>query len=82
MFSQSVLLALIEGGRTRDEAYRIVQRDARTSVESRQHLRSVLEADEEVNLSMAELDVAFDLKRVLVHAHRAVDEVRLLADKL
>ncbi len=82
VFSQSVLLALIEGGRTRDEAYRIVQRDARTSVESRQHLRSVLEADEEVNLSMAELDVAFDLKRVLVHAHRAVDEVRLLADKL
>ncbi|MEI6700224.1 MAG: adenylosuccinate lyase [Actinomycetota bacterium] len=81
VFSQSVLLALIEGGRTRDEAYRIVQRDARTSVESRQHLRSVLEADEEVNLSAVELDVAFDLKRVLTHAHRAVDEVRLLANK-
>ncbi len=81
VFSQSVLLALIEGGRTRDEAYRIVQRDARVSVESRQHLRGVLEADEEVDMSSRDLDVAFDLSRVLTHAHRAVDEVRLLATK-
>ena len=32
VFSQSVLLALVAGGLTRDEAYRIVQRDARHRV--------------------------------------------------
>ena len=34
VFSQPVLLALVDGGLTRDDAYRIVQRDARTAVES------------------------------------------------
>ena len=79
VFSQSVLLQIIETGKTRDEAYRIVQRDARVSVESRRHLREVLEADDEVTLSAAELDIAFDLARVLTHAHRSVDAVRHLA---
>jgi adenylosuccinate lyase len=79
VFSQSVLLQIIETGKTRDEAYRIVQRDARQAVESRRHLRSVLEEDDEVTLSAAELDVAFDLTRVLTHAHRSVDAVRHLA---
>ena len=36
-------------GRTRDEAYRIVQRDARQAWEERRPLRAVLEADPEVD---------------------------------
>ena len=35
VFSQSVLLALVDAGPDRDEAYRIVQRDARTAWEQR-----------------------------------------------
>ena len=79
VFSQSVLLTLIEQGRTRDEAYRIVQRDARAAVESRRHLRTILEEDPEVTMDEAQLDRAFDLTRVLIHAHRGVDAVRHLA---
>jgi adenylosuccinate lyase len=80
VFSQSILLALVEQGRTRDEAYRIVQRDAREAVETQRHLRSILEADPDVTMDAAELDRAFSLDRVLVHAHRGVDAVRHLVD--
>ncbi|MDA8367378.1 MAG: adenylosuccinate lyase, partial [Actinomycetota bacterium] len=73
VFSQSVLLALVAGGLSRDAAYRIVQRDARAAWEERRPFRSVLEADPEVTLSAAELDDAFDLARTLRHVHRFTD---------
>jgi adenylosuccinate lyase len=73
VFSQSVLLALVSAGLTRDEAYRIVQRDARTAWSERRPLRSVLEADPEVTLSPEELDAAFDLTRTLRHMDRFAD---------
>ena len=73
VFSQSVLLALVAGGLSRDAAYRIVQRDARAAWEERRPFRAVLEADPEVTLSAAELDDAFDLARTLRHVHRFTD---------
>ncbi len=73
VFSQSVLLALVSSGLTRDEAYRIVQRDARRAWEERVHLRAVLESDAEVTLTPAQLDEAFDLSRTLRHADRFAD---------
>ena len=73
VFSQSVLLALVAGGLSRDAAYRIVQRDARAAWEERRPFRSVLEADPEVTLSAGELDDAFDLARTLRHVHRFTD---------
>jgi adenylosuccinate lyase len=75
VFSQSVLLALVAGGHSRDDAYRIVQRDARAAWETRTHLRQVLEADPEVGLDAERLDAAFDLGRVLHHARRGVDSL-------
>jgi adenylosuccinate lyase len=73
VYSQSVLLELIAHGMTRDDAYRIVQRAARTAVESNQAFRTVLEADEEITLDEAELDAAFDLDRMLRHRRRYLD---------
>jgi adenylosuccinate lyase len=73
VFSQSVLLALVGGGLARDEAYRIVQRDARVAWETQRPLRSVLAEDEEVTLSDAAFDAAFDLSHLLRHAGRVVD---------
>jgi adenylosuccinate lyase len=70
VFSQSVLLALVSAGMTRDQAYRVVQRDARAAWEERRPFRAVLEADPEVPLSAAELDAAFDLTRTLRHVDR------------
>ncbi|HXQ19811.1 MAG TPA: adenylosuccinate lyase [Acidimicrobiales bacterium] len=78
VFSQSVLLALVEAGHSRDEAYRIVQRDARQAWETRRHLRLVLEDDPAVGLDRAQLDGAFDLDRMLRHAPRAVAALELL----
>jgi len=73
VFSQSVLLALVRGGATRDAAYRIVQRDARAAWEERRPFRLVLEEDPEVDLDARALDEAFDLQRVLRHAGRFMD---------
>ena len=73
VFSQSVLLALVSSGRSRDEAYRIVQRDARAAWSERRPFRAVLEADPEVHLDPTELDGAFDLSRTLRHVDRFAD---------
>jgi adenylosuccinate lyase len=78
VFSQSVLLALVSGGLSRDAAYRIVQRDARAAWEEGRSFRSVLDADPEVTLSASELDAAFDLSRTLRHVHRFTDALEEL----
>jgi len=78
VFSQPVLLALVESGIERDAAYRIVQRDARAAWEEKRPFRTVLEADTEVTLDGAALDRAFSLERALQHVSKfrqAVEEV-------
>jgi adenylosuccinate lyase len=75
VFSQPVLLALVDAGRTRDEAYRIVQRAATRTWEEQRPFRSVLAEDPDVldSLSPERLDECFELGRALAHAGRAVD---------
>ncbi len=73
VFSQSVLLAMVELGMMRDDAYRIVQAAAAEAVSSGTHLRDVLVKSDQVSLTSEQLDVAFDLNRVLRHAGRTVD---------
>ncbi|MDE3086904.1 MAG: adenylosuccinate lyase [Acidobacteriota bacterium] len=76
VFSQSVLLALVSSGMTRDAAYRVVQRDARLAWDGRRPLRAVLEEDPEVSLDAAALDEAFSLERALRHVHRFLDALQ------
>ena len=73
VFSQPVLLALVDSGLSRDEAYRIVQEDAASAWSKRQQLREVLESDTRVKLSSKQLDDAFDLRRSLVHTNKTLD---------
>ena len=75
VFSQSVLLALIEAGLTRDVAYRIVQRNAMAAWDTQTNFRVLLEADAEVTAQVDRdvLDRAFDLSRVLKHAGHSID---------
>ncbi|MGH8980560.1 MAG: adenylosuccinate lyase [Acidimicrobiales bacterium] len=80
VFSQSVLLALVGSGLSRDDAYRVVQRDARRAWEEGRTLRAVLDEDPEVRLDAPALDAAFDLERVLRHRHRVLDVLRALDD--
>ncbi len=78
VFSQSVLLALVSGGLSRDAAYRIVQRDAREAWSDGRSFRQVLDDDPEVTLSPEALDEAFDLSRTLRHVHRFTDALEEL----
>jgi adenylosuccinate lyase len=73
VFSQPVLLALVASGLDRDDAYRIVQRDARLAWEERRPLRDVLSEDPDCPLEGPALDDAFSLDRALLHVHRFTD---------
>jgi adenylosuccinate lyase len=73
VFSQSVLLALVESGLARDDAYRIVQEAARIAVEGLRPLRDVLDDDVRVTLGAAILDRAFDATRMLADQQRFID---------
>ena len=74
VFSQPVLLALVEAGRTRDDAYRMVQRNAMATWEQRRPFLDVLRGDPEVveTLGGERLAACFDLKSALGNADHAV----------
>jgi adenylosuccinate lyase len=73
VFSQSVLLALVDSGMSRDDAYRVVQRASRRAIEEGRHFRDVVEVDDEVTLNAEALARAFDLDRLLRHRRRVLD---------
>lgn len=62
IFSQRVLLALVEAGMLRDDAYRLVQRSAMRAWEEKTPFRGLLESDPEVTglLTPETLDELFD----------------------
>lgn len=73
VFSQPVLLALVDAGMPRDDAYRVVQRNARAAWAEERPFKEVLEADPDVTLTGKQLDEAFDLGRSLRHVGRYLD---------
>lgn len=74
VFSQSALLALVESGMTRDDAYRVVQSAARDTIDTGTHFRQTLAAQPQVGaLGTGTVERIFDLARVLAHAGRALD---------
>ena len=75
VFSQAVLLALVSAGMTRDDAYRVVQRNAMRCWDEGVAFRSLLEDDPEVRAvaDRVDLDAAFDLKRALGNATLVFD---------
>jgi adenylosuccinate lyase len=64
VFSQAVLLALVDKGLARDAAYRIVQTHSMEAWNGDGELIDLLAADPEVGLSHEELDTCFSLERV------------------
>jgi len=78
VFSQPVLLALVAAGSSRDDAYRIVQRNALRSWEDGVDFRELLEKDDEVALTKEQLDEAFDLQRSVRNIDRVFDELAAL----
>jgi adenylosuccinate lyase len=64
LFSQRVLLALVEGGLQRDEAYRITQRLTQQAWDTKTPLRELLEQEPDVDL---DLDAIFDYAHYVRH---------------
>jgi adenylosuccinate lyase len=79
VFSQPVLLALVAQGRTRDDAYRIVQELALRAWDTRTPFRSLLESDDRVTLTAEQLDHCFDIDRAVRNAHRTIDALAQLS---
>jgi len=70
LFSQRVLLALVETGLTRDDAYRVVQRLAQQAIDERTPLRELL-ADDPAGAGL-ELDSIFDYTPFVRYADEIV----------
>ncbi|MFN9150842.1 MAG: adenylosuccinate lyase [Bacteroidota bacterium] len=66
-YSQSVMLALVRTGMTREDAYRMVQRNAMRTWQTRLPLRQTLAEDAELmgHITDQELDGIFDPQRML-----------------
>src|SRR3954452_2810040 len=76
LFSQRVLLALVAGGRQRDDAYRIAQRTAQQAWDTRTQLREILDAEPELGL---DLEDVFDFSHYTRHAAEIVGRLDALA---
>jgi adenylosuccinate lyase len=75
VFSQPVLLALVQAGLSRDDAYRIVQENAMRAWDEGRSFRGLLEADDRLGDAVHRLDEAFDLNRSLRHVGRVFEEL-------
>ncbi len=83
VFSHSLLLALVDAGLPRDEAYRLVQRNAMKSWDEELDFRTLAAADTEIStrLDSAALDRVFDLAAAVKHADVVFERLRTLTRK-
>jgi len=79
IFSQRVLLALIDKGLSREEAYEMVQRNAMEAWQQKKSFLSLLEADNRVtaHLTRSELESLFDYSYYLKHVDSIFERLGL-----
>jgi adenylosuccinate lyase len=79
IFSQRVLLALIEKGLTREEAYKMVQDNAMKAWKKRKSFLGLLEVDKRItaHLSKKELDSLFDYNYYLKYVDTVFERLKL-----
>jgi adenylosuccinate lyase len=79
-FSQGLLLALVDSGLERDEAYRLVQRHAMRSWEEERDFRELVREDTEVS-GRVDLDAVFELDAFTRHVHTVFERLRALREE-
>jgi adenylosuccinate lyase len=79
-FSQRLLLALVEAGLPRDDAYVRVQQSAMRAWEEERPFRDIVAADPEL-AGRVDLDAVFDLGAYTRHVDTVFDRLHSLADK-
>ena len=83
VFSQRVLLALVEAGLSRDDAYRLVQRNALAAWDEGRDFQELVASDPELAgvLDRQALARAFDLDDALRHVDTLFERLAALAEK-
>jgi adenylosuccinate lyase len=79
-FSQRVLLALVESGLARDDAYRLVQRNAMRAWDEELDFRELVRADDEI-AGRVDLDAVFDLDSYTRHVDTVFNRLQSLAPR-
>jgi adenylosuccinate lyase len=81
VFSQRVLSALVAAGTARDEAYRLVQRNALRAWDEDRDFRALVEADPEIaeRLGGEAIAEAFDLADAVRHVDALFERLAALA---
>ena len=79
-FSQRVLLVLVESGLARDDAYRLVQRNAMRAWDEELDFRELVRRDEEI-ASRIDLDSVFDLAAYTRHVDTVFARLHSIAAK-
>jgi adenylosuccinate lyase len=83
VFSQRVLSALVASGLPRQEAYRLVQRNALRAWDEELDFRALVESDPEIaaHLDPASVAHAFDLRDALRHVDVLLDRLTALSNR-
>ncbi len=83
VFSHRLLLALVEAGLPRGEAYRLVQRSAMRAWDEERDFRSLVTADPELvdRLDPERVEAVFDLDATVQHVDAVFDRLHALARK-
>jgi adenylosuccinate lyase len=80
VFSHRLLLALVEAGLKRNEAYRLVQAHAMTAWEEERDFRKLVAVDPAI-ADRVDLDAVFDLGATVRHVDTVFDRLRALVRK-
>jgi len=82
-FSQRVLLALVASGLSRDDAYRLVQRNAMRAWDEEVDFRTLVRGDEEIAAALppSALAEAFDISTYTRHVDTVFDRLGALAPR-
>ena len=80
VFSQPVLLGLVQAGLTRDDAYRIVQENAARAWDEGRSFRELLDEDGRIG-SLLDLDAVLDPGVYTRHAGQILDRLQALIDR-
>ena len=80
VFSHRLLLALVDAGLPRDDAYRLVQRHAMRAWQEETDFAELVRGDPEIN-SRVDLDAVFDLEATVRHVDTVFDRLHALDQK-
>ena len=80
IFSQTVLLALVQKGAVREDAYTMVQRNAMHVWEKGKDFNKLLKADNEITafIDEDEIDELFDLNKVMKNINKIFKRLGLI----